>query len=170
MNLVRFMDNQKQHKFNWKLVIISFIIIIILYFVISEMIKKNKLSKQTMYCYFNTSLQDDVPRDQCGMFKIISKNINQVKVEEFKRFGNCSQSLDEIPSCEGEGNVFHFSRNKLRDFCSDPACNVEGVICTAFYIDYHNESQYRESFESLFTEPNLKSRDELNKKLNECGN
>lgn len=156
-----------KNKFNWWLVVIALIVIVLVYIGVSKIIEKNKLPpRETVYCYFNTSLFDAIPRDQCGLLKIVSRDIAQIGIEEFQKFGQCSKLLDELPGCEGE--VYHFGRYPLKEFCDDPGCNTDGVICAAYHIKYHNESQYKEMFEASFTEPNLASREELMERMNKC--
>jgi len=157
----------KKNEFNWKLVGISLAIIVILYFAASFVIAKNKQPKrETMYCYFNVSLEDSVPRDECGILKVTSTEIAKTGIEEFERFGQCSKSLDELPECEGE--TYLFIKYDLKEFCKEPGCNVDGVICSAFFIRYHNESEYKKVYERGFTESNIDSKEMLMKMIDKC--
>ena len=166
MSRVKVMSAGK-NKFNWKFVGIWLAIIVILYFIASFVIEKNKQpQKETMYCYFNVSLEDSIPRDECGILKIVSRDISQIGIDKFNQFGQCSKMLDELQKCEGE--VYHFSKYDLKEFCSEPDCNVDGIICSAFFIKYHNESEYRKVYEESFTEPNIVSKDILMKRIDRC--
>ena len=164
MNLVRLMENQKKDKFNWKVVVIALVIIITAYLVISAAITESK--RETVYCYFNISLYDDVPRDECGIFKVVSMDIGQIGIEEFRRFGVCSDSLSDLPGCDGE--KYLFSKYKLKDFCKDPGCKADGVICSAFFVRYHNESDFRNVYEESFTESDISSEELLMEKIDKC--
>ncbi len=166
MSRVRVMSIEK-NKFNWKLVGISLAIIVVLYFTLSFVIAKNKQHpKETVYCYFNASINDSVPRDECGILKIVSRDIQKEEIDEFNRFGKCSKLLDELPKCGGE--TYLFSKYNLKEFCKEPGCNVDGVICSAFFINYHNESEYRKMYEESFTESSITSGESLMKMIDKC--
>lgn len=162
---------KKDSKFNWKLVIISFIIIIIFYFAASHLIA-NRVPKETLYCYFDRSLNDSAPRNECALFKIITRGVD-LNEEDFKNLDistDCSENFNDLPACDGE--TYHFTEIELSNLCTSPKfCDVNGLICGAYFVTYYNNNSFIKIYEELaFTEPNLKSEEELMNKFNGCDN
>ena len=170
MKVMKNIQNAKD-KFNWKLVLISFAVIIIIYFIASAAIERMANLRETIYCHFEKEMSDEVPRNECAIIKIVSGDISQLDLEIFRQ-GNsttlpCSKSIEEIPSCNGE--TYHFTRFTLRTFCVNQPCDVDGVICGAYEVNYTEYSNYRPDYEkAFFTEPNIKTKKELMKKLDRC--
>ncbi len=151
---------------------VSFIIIIILYFVVSNIIS-NWVPKETLYCYFDRSFDNDVAlRNECALFKIITKGDINLNEEDFKNLEvstDCSENFEDLPTCDGE--TYHFTKIPVMNiyFCESPPCDVKGLVCGAYYVDYHkNSSRHIQIYESSFTEPNLKTKKELMNKFEEC--
>jgi len=162
-------DNQNSEKFNWKLVLISFVIIALAYVVISEVrTKLNQPPRITAYCWFNTTINDDVPRDQCGILKIISRDLTGIKIHEFEKFGKCSESLDKIPKCEGE--TYHFTKYRLKDLCEGKNCDTDGVICSAYFITYYdkNDPDRAKLEKNYFSKANIESEKILMEEFDRC--
>lgn len=157
-------------KFNWKVVLPSLAVIIIVYFIASYAIEQYKLPERTVvYCQFNTTIDDAMPRDQCAYVKIISRDINDVDIHKFEKFGRCSESLDNLPTCEGD--TYHYSKYRLKDICDGENCdNVDGVACNAFYIVYHdvNDTDREEFEQNYFVKANLESEELLMEEFNKC--
>ena len=165
------MENKKEveskNKVNWKLVLISFAIIALAYVAISGIMKIP--DRVTAFCQFNTTIYDSAARDQCGIIKVVSSDINDVKIHEFEKFGKCSEKLKDLPECEGF-ETYHFSKYNLKDLCDKENCEVDGVICNAFFITYHNSNNSnRNEFEQkFFTEVNIESKEKLMQVFNDC--
>ena len=171
MTIMKMKEDQENDKqFNWKLVLMALVVIVMLYFVASYAITQYKLPDRVIaYCQFNTTVNDDMPRDQCGYMKVVSRNINNVNIHDFEKFGKCSENFDDLPKCEG--TTYHYSKYRLRDLCDGQDCDeIDGVVCNAFYITYHNESDPdRQEFEqNYFVKANLESEEDLMGELNKC--
>ena len=168
--MTKMKEDQENKQFNWKLVLIALAVIVALYFAADYAIEQYNLpEKVTAYCQFNTTVNDDMPRDQCGYMKVVSRNINNVNIHEFEKFGKCSESLDNLPQCEG--TTYHYSKYRLKDLCEGQDCDdIDGVVCNAFYITYHNESDPdRQEFEqNVFVKANLESEESLLEEFNKC--
>ncbi len=164
-------NRAKSEKFNWKLVIISFIILIIVYMAISVYIERKKeVPRETLYCHFDKFINDTLPRDECGIIKIVSSDMDLVKIEKLKNWSKltgCSDSIVDLEKCDGE--TYHFTQFRLSTFCESKPCNTDGVVCGAYFITYYDGFKYRQSYEEgMFTEPNLESWGEVMGKLMEC--
>jgi len=154
-------------KFNWPVVLIAFVIIGLAYVALSGILKMPE--RTTVYCQFNTTIYDSVQRDQCGYIKVISSDISKVGIHEFEKFGKCSEEIQKLPKCEGF-ETYHFSKYDLQDLCEEDGCKVDGVICNAFFINYHdNNNPSRQEFEQgFFLKPNMESEDKLMQLFNDC--
>jgi hypothetical protein len=162
------LKTKKENNFDWKLVGYALFGIVVIYFIISYAIAQSKsVDRVTAYCMFNATINDDVPRDQCGYLKIITKDINQVNIHDFERFGWCKENFEDLPDCEGDS--YNFGRYELKTFCEDENCDTDGIICAAYYISYHDESLSRQYLkETLFQEADLKSEEVMLEKFREC--
>lgn len=170
-------DQNRKNKFNWKLVIISFIIIGIVYSALSIYLDKKNSSYyglETKYCYFNKDIQKgSLPRNECGYLKIVS-NIGEVDLESLKSEDvsvACSDSIKDLPKCEGSS--FHFTQFPLESFCTTFPCNVTGFVCGAYFMEYYTNDDYDGGYrtqleEGIFTQPNIKSERKLMKMLRKC--
>ena len=150
-------ENQENNKHNWKLFIGALIAITVVGLTISGIMELPP--RTTVYCQFNSSIEDAVPRQQCGY------NVN---VHEFEKFGRCNENLEVLPDCEGD--TYHLSKFRLQDLCDGEECSIDGVACNAFFITYYNESDPdRQELESLyFSKANLPSEEVLMSEFNKC--
>lgn len=158
-------------KFRWKIVIPALIAIVILYFIASHLISIRYFEEtHKVYCYFEKDLPDDIlPRHECAILKIVTKDIEIVDIKGLLKLKNlsvaCSTSFDEMPLCSGDS--YHFTWYPLTAFCD--GCNVNGKICGAYYISYHNDTSFRGIYEEgMFTEPNQNSSETIIQKLKGC--
>lgn len=153
---------------NWLFVVSAWVVIVVLYFVVNGIMHSQP--RVTAYCQFNTSIYDDAPRDQCAIMKIVSRDIEQVNIHQFERFGRCSESLEALPICEGF-ETYHFSKYTLKDMCEEEGCKVDGVICNAFFVTYRSDidaTNQKEFEQAYFTEANVESEEKLMQMLNDC--
>ena len=157
----------EKNKTNWKRVIIRVVIIAAITLIISGIM--NTPNRITAYCQFNTSILDDAARDQCAVMKIVSSDINQVNIHQFEKFAKCNEDIKALPKCEGF-ETYHFSKYNLEDLCKEENCDVDGVICNAFFVTYHNaNNSNREEFESsYFTQANVESKEKLMQLFDKC--
>ena len=161
------MMKEEKNKTNWKRVGIGVAIIAAITFILLSMM--NIPSRITVYCQFNSTIIDAAARDQCAMMKIVSSDIGKVNIHQFEKFGRCSEDIEGLPKCEGF-ETYHFSKYNLEDLCKEENCEVDGVICNAFFLTYHNASNpSREEFESgYFTQANVESEEKLMQLFNRC--
>lgn len=160
---------QERTKFNWKLVVISLCIIIILYFAASYFINKDK-TVNVVYCKFEKELLDSVPRNECGILKIVSDDFSLKDFdmyEELDMKNACSKKLGDVGVCEGEN--YHWAAWDLKSFCTEKPCDVKGVICTAFFVTYYEDDLLARSvYEEMFLKTYLNSSEEVMGLLAEC--
>lgn len=161
-------------KFNWKIVIIATIIIGIVYAGLAIIIDKRKTASlyelETTYCYFKKDIIDNpLPRTECGYLKIYSNKISEWSIDEIKKLNvsaECSDSVDNLPKCEGE--EYHFTQSPLEVSCYDYPCN-EGYVCGAYFMTYYGNHSLKALYiENTFIEPYIMSEEMLMTKLLDC--
>jgi len=166
---------KKDKEFDWTLVIISLSIIIIFYFGASQMIRLGMFDKeQTLYCQFDKNLPNDLslPRRECAILKIVSTNLNSINMTAYHELNmstSCSKNYETLPNtCSGDS--YHLARFNLDNFCTTTPCEVDGVICGAYYMTYYNNDEFIKSFEdAMFIQQNISTEAELINSLKECG-
>ena len=162
-------------EFNWKFFVIGIIILGVVYAGLSIATSKGVFRKeQVVYCSFEKSIEDDyLSRHECGILKIKTKHMNDI---DFDRFYNlkydtkCSHNLDNLTKCEGE--TYHFSVQILVNFCKEYPCDIEGVVCGAWYITYGNNTTptLQDDYENnMFSLPDVESEELLLKMVERCG-
>jgi hypothetical protein len=167
------MSGKSPEGMNWPVVMTAIVAIAVLYFIISYAMAHGTFSeRQTMYCYYERDMGRDplLPRDECVILKIHSKDLDDVdwtKFFEQNMTSECTPEFNESWQCEGE--THHFAKFFLDAFCTTQPCDVDGVICGAYYLTYlGNDSVWRQDYEEgMFIEHNLSEEDMLSL-LKEC--
>ena len=150
------------------MILVSTILILaVVYVFLSNPGSSPKVSDEMeeVYCFFEKDMPNDtLPRYECTYLKIIAYDIN---IDEL--FNDLSTPIDcvddfmDLPRCPAT-EKYHFTKFPLTSFCD--GCDVEGVICGAYHINYYNETEWKDVYElGMFTEPNISSKVELDEMI-----
>jgi len=165
-------ETNTQNKFNWKLVIIAILIMFIIFMGLTYLRNQGAFkSRGTIYCYFNNTLNESVlPRNECGIIKVVSYEIDRIDLDKFAKLEyatQCSKKLSDLPPCDGD--IYNYLERPLHNYCDFTLCDVDGVLCAAYSITYHsNYSNWRQAYEEdFFTKANI-TQEEMNNLFTEC--
>lgn len=124
--------------------------------------------QEIIYCRFEKTIMELVPRDECMYMKIVSNDMEKVNISQFDELNyttyDCSENFDELDQCIG--HKFFYSYYPIDLFCDN--CNVDGYLCLAYYDIYLADSEYIEYYEGLFMQNEFQTRQELTDWLIDC--
>jgi len=161
------------NKYNWKL-IIFLLVVLSAVFVVRFDIYKKFMPRKTTYCYFQQDLNDSLPRTECVDFKIISRDTDRLDVKSFLAiegiYSGCVETPDNFPKCTGTS--YYLLKVPLSSFCKEKPCDIDGVVCAAYYVSYAPESansSFVGIYESTRFDAKFESEGDMLKQFEECG-